>query len=218
MMRERSRGSKLGGAFKKRKEFLLENSNHTFLTAGRNQKTIFSKRDIGQMREEQPCCSKWFKQRDKPQEEGRTNEQKEAENNYMPFENEMPHENEVTEQEIPNQNEAINKEPMKGKNAIEKMRKLKKKAKRQQKKDKLRKENEWLKQLETVFSESEEEEINSGEMTNTDKEEGKEETENQEEQKQSTTRREERARKKPEFFGHNVMVSQLSPSGGETKQ
>ena len=60
MVQERSRGSKLEGAFKKRKGVLLENINLTitFLPAGRTQKTIISKRDIEQTREEQPCCSK----------------------------------------------------------------------------------------------------------------------------------------------------------------
>ena len=52
MVRERSRGYKLEGVFKKRKEILLENSNHTitFLPAGRTQSTIISKRDVGQTR------------------------------------------------------------------------------------------------------------------------------------------------------------------------
>ena len=81
---------------------------HFYHPAGRTQ--IISKRGVGQMREEQPCCSKRYVQREKPQKEERTNEQKEAENIYMPIENEMPHENEVTEEEeITNQNKAINK-------------------------------------------------------------------------------------------------------------
>ena len=131
MVRERSRGSKLERAFKKRKGVLLENSNHTitFLPVGRTQKTIIARRDIGQMKEEQPCCSKWLLQSEKSQAEEKTNERKEAENKNMRIENEMPPENEIPEEkELTNQNEAINKEPMKGKNAIEKMRELKKKA------------------------------------------------------------------------------------------
>ena len=129
MVREQSRGSKPEGAIKNSKGVLLENSNQTitFPPVGRTQKTIISKRDFAQMREDQPCCSKWFMQREKPQEEERTNEQKESDNNYIPIENELPHEKETTEeQEITNQNEAIEKEPMKGRNAIENMRELKK--------------------------------------------------------------------------------------------
>ena len=64
------------------------------------------------------------------------------------------------------------------------------------------------------MSESEEEEENKSKEnnTNSDSEECKEENDNQDNQQQPTTSRGERARKKPEFFGHNVMVPQLSPS------
>ena len=56
-MRERTRGSKLEGAFKKKKGTLLEETEHTvtFLPAGKGKATIMPKRDIGH---DQPCCSK----------------------------------------------------------------------------------------------------------------------------------------------------------------
>ena len=60
LVRERSRGTKMEGAYQKRKGVLMEQSNHTitFLPAGRSQSTIISKRDIGNM-DQQPYCSKW---------------------------------------------------------------------------------------------------------------------------------------------------------------
>ena len=61
LARERSRGSKLEGSYRKKKGVLLEKSNHTatFLPAGRSARTIISKRDLGSSGEQQPCCSKW---------------------------------------------------------------------------------------------------------------------------------------------------------------
>ena len=52
-MRERTRGTKLEGAFQKRKGTLLEQSNHTitFLPAGRTQSTIGNQ-------PAEPCCSR----------------------------------------------------------------------------------------------------------------------------------------------------------------
>ena len=59
MVRERTRGTKLERAYKKKKGVLLEQSNHTinFLPAGRNQPTIISKRDVAN-NTNQPCCSR----------------------------------------------------------------------------------------------------------------------------------------------------------------
>ena len=59
IVRERARGAKLEGAYKKRKGDLLEQSNHkilTFLPAGGTQSTKISKRDVGRLGQ-QPCCS-----------------------------------------------------------------------------------------------------------------------------------------------------------------
>ena len=66
MVRERTRGSKLEGAFKKRKGTLIEDSNHTitFLPAGRTQVTVISKRDVG-YDDQQKSCSKWPMRRTK---------------------------------------------------------------------------------------------------------------------------------------------------------
>ena len=49
LVQERSRATKLEGAFKKRRGVLLEQSNHTvtFVLAGKKQTTITSERDIG---------------------------------------------------------------------------------------------------------------------------------------------------------------------------
>ena len=72
------------------------------------------------------------------------------------------------------------------------------------------------KQLETVISESDEEdEIKTKDNNNSSNPEEREEEKdnnNINNQKQPMTRRGERARKKPEYFGHNIMVSQLSPT------
>ena len=59
MVRERTRGTKLEGVYKKKKGVLLEQSNHTitFSPAGRNQPTIISKRDVAK-NTNQPCCSR----------------------------------------------------------------------------------------------------------------------------------------------------------------
>ena len=60
LVRERSGGTKLEGAFKKRKGVVLEQSNHAimFLPAGQKQPTIISIRDIGKTEElvNKPCC------------------------------------------------------------------------------------------------------------------------------------------------------------------
>ena len=57
LVRERTRRSRLEGAFKKKKGTLLEETKHTvtFLPAGKGKATIMSKREIGH---DQPCCSK----------------------------------------------------------------------------------------------------------------------------------------------------------------
>ena len=62
LVRERTQGTKLEGAYKKRKGTLLEQSNHTitFLPAGSNKATVISKRDdVGNTNGEgsKPCCS-----------------------------------------------------------------------------------------------------------------------------------------------------------------
>ena len=60
LVRERTRGSKLQGAFQKRNEVFLEQTDHkiTFLPAGKTKPTILSKQDVGQDSASQPCCSK----------------------------------------------------------------------------------------------------------------------------------------------------------------
>ena len=62
LVRERTRGTKLEGAYKKRRGTLLEQTNHTitFLPAGSSESTIISKRDVGKTFEgnNKPCCSR----------------------------------------------------------------------------------------------------------------------------------------------------------------
>ena len=62
LVRERSRGTKLDRAFKKREGVLLEQSNHriTFLPAGKKLPTVISKRDIEKTVElaNKLCCSR----------------------------------------------------------------------------------------------------------------------------------------------------------------
>ena len=61
-VRERARGSKLEGVFKKRKGILLEQSEHTitFLPGGCQHATTISKLDLGgtARKENEPCCSR----------------------------------------------------------------------------------------------------------------------------------------------------------------
>ena len=68
LVRERTRGTKLERANKKRKGVLLEQSNHviTFLPAGRNQPTGISKRDVDSSIN-QPCCSREAAKQKQPQ-------------------------------------------------------------------------------------------------------------------------------------------------------
>ena len=60
LVRGRIRGSKLQGAFQKRKGILLEQSDHTitFLPTGKETPTDVSQRDVGYNIENQPRCSK----------------------------------------------------------------------------------------------------------------------------------------------------------------
>ena len=62
LVRERTRGTKLEGAFKKRRGPLLEHSTHTitFFPAGSNQPTIISKTVVGKInsKADKPCCSR----------------------------------------------------------------------------------------------------------------------------------------------------------------
>ena len=91
VVRERARGTKLEGLYKKRKGVQLENSKHTitFLPAGRTQSTIISKRDIGQnASENKPCCSKWSNAQINQQQ--RTSEKKNKVANEMRTKRQLP--------------------------------------------------------------------------------------------------------------------------------
>ena len=184
MIRERARGSKLEGAFKKRKGTLLENSNHTitFLPAGRTASRIISKRDLGHIPNDKPCCSKWPIRNAERKQTTQVREQIIEERSEpllernQQHENEQPIENEMNE--IANQKETPSKEPIKGQTAKQKLNILKKRAKQQQQKNKMKREKTWLKQLDTILSESDsEEEQKREEETNGEEEEEKVTTE-----------------------------------------
>ena len=124
MIRERARGSKLEGAFKKRKGTLLEHSNHTitFQPAGRTASTIFSKRDLGHNPDDQPCCSKW-PIRNTPARKQTSEEENETPTELnQQIENEMPTEREMTnERKTTNQSEPRLPGPIKNQTAQQKL-------------------------------------------------------------------------------------------------
>ena len=237
MVRERARGTKLDGLYKKRKDVLLQNSNHTitFLPAGRTQTTIVSKRHIGQnATENKPCCSKWINTQINQQP--RFNEQ----NSKVAIENETPSplfdalQNEVigqndstndnnheSEQEVQQQNITPNHTISMGKpkrTAHQTMIELNKRTQKQKQQEKLIKKKAILKKLDTILSDSEEElettnNPENDKFPNNNQQEGKhKEEKNNKETKENNSRRGERTRKKPDFYGHNIMVSQLSSS------
>ena len=78
----------------------------------------------------------------------------------------------------------------------------------------MKQEKTWLKQLDTILSESDsEEEQKRGEEETTGGEEEEEKVTTEETPKtDQQQRRGERQRNKPDFFGHNIMVTQLSPA------
>ena len=125
MVRERTRGSKLEGAFKTRKGTLIEHSIHTitFLPAGRTKATNISKRDVG-YDDQQPCCSKWPMRRIKTKTTTAAQENKSPTESDMPTENEMPRNSVMANQPTA----TSDKEPMK----IKTLRQNKQKQQKQQ--------------------------------------------------------------------------------------
>ena len=121
------------------------------------------------------------------------------------------------QQPIITPNYTIGKEKPK-RTAHQTMIELKKRAQRQKQQQKLRKEKAVLKKLDTILSDSEEElePTNNPEKDNhsNNDQQGKKRKEetNNNEAKENTSRRGERTRNKPDFYGHNIMVSQLSSS------
>ena len=101
---------------------------------------------------------------------------------------------------------------------------LKKRAQKQKQQPKLRKEKAILKKLDTILSDSEEEPqtMNNPEIDNrpnNDRQERKHiEEKRDNETKENTSRRSERTRCKPDFYFHNIMVSQLSPSSTQEEE
>ena len=113
MVRERTRVSKIDGAFKKRNGTLIEHGIHTvtFLPAGRTQATVISKRDVG-YDDQQPCCSKWSLSRSKTSTTTAAQKSKSPTESDVATENEMPQMGEMANQPIvTSDNERANESP-----------------------------------------------------------------------------------------------------------
>ena len=231
LVRERARGSKLEGSFKKRKGVLLEQSNHTitFLPAGSNNPSVLSKRDIGYSNEDQPCCSKEADKRKQTKiaEPPTTNE--------LPTTSEQANRNETSSQSLPPDAEVERAhEPIKRQNekkapAMKQFKEKIAKRNQKQKKSKIEKRPTIWEQLENSDSEEEEEqkpEKPNGETITANEEKNKQNEEtitaheekneqNQpkaEKQQKAEPRRGERSRNKTEFYGHNVMITNIDQS------
>ena len=227
LVRERSRGTKLEGAYQKRKGVLIEQSNHTiiFLRAGRSQSTIISKRDIGNM-DQQPCCSKWLVNtaNKKPPKLPKTN--KVAENEEPPIINEIPLQQSTP---TPVETPTTNQQPRNKKNATHALLALKQKVKEQKAKKathKRRKERKTNKQRKTGTN-YRRIRFRGGNTnpTRTDSRGGNRRKQKQRHKRQNRTkgetadkrsnrkkRRGHRSRAKRDYYGNNVMVTQLSPA------
>ena len=215
LVRERARGSKLEGSFKKRKGVLLEQSNHTitFLPAGSNNPSVLSKRDIGYNNEDQPCCSK------------EADKRKQTKIVELPTTSEQANRSETSNQSLPPDAEAERThEPIKRQNekkapAMKQFKEKIAKRKQKQKKNKTEKQPTIWEQSEN--SDTEEETINADEEKNMQNEETTTAHEEKNEQNQpkaekererAEPRRGERSRNKTEFYGHNVMITNIDQS------
>ena len=121
MVREKTRGSKLEGAFKKRKGTLLEHSKRTltFFPVGRTQAPVIFKRDK-EYDNQQPCCFKWQPRRTSTIATTQNQRSESAIESDVPFEIEMPQLDEMASQpkatsdsEAGNENLATNEEQIK---------------------------------------------------------------------------------------------------------
>ena len=234
MVRERTRGTKLERAYKKKKGVLLEQSNHTinFLPAGRNQPTIISKRDVAN-NTNQPCCSREATKQLASQNTGT------ALAGNQPITSEDDSSSEVaTRDDLPitmNLPETsrpptpTTEQRRKKKSALEQLKQKVKKTK-EGKKMKRAKQNQKPEQITEIGSESEEEmwPQQEAEPKIKEKKQDNEEEDNRSEQNPATMidttnqnevqqlpnppRRGNRNRPKTDFFGNNIMVSQITKS------
>ena len=204
----------------------MQQSNHTitFLLAGRSQATITSKRDAGKW-DQRPCCSKWLTTNEVAKTQQQTNSRE------MPKGGEVttPEERTIPE-EVANQqcaattNEPTNQSRVKTKRGTSALKALKQKAKETKRKRNQNKKK--FKKLEQIVEETESDsddetliqtEQNEGERQEEKPDKAKEENnaekeESEQEQKTTPKRRKQRSRNKPNYYGQNVMVTQLSPA------
>ena len=97
--------------------------------------------------------------------------------------------------------------------AAQTMRELKQRAQKQQKYIQIKKEKAFLKQLDVILSETEEEdEVQNNDLSpGTPQREESPKEDDSPQAPQPPSRRGERPRNKPDFYGHKIMVTQLSP-------
>ena len=210
---------------------LLEQSNHTitFLPAGSNNPSVLSKRDIGYSNEDQPCCSKEADKRKQTKivEPPTTSE--------LSTTRERTNRNETSSKSLPPYAEVERAhEPIKRQNekkapAMKQFKEKIAKRNQKQKKSKIEKRPTIWEQLENSDSEEEEEQksekpneetITAHEEKNKQNEEtiiAHEEKNEQnqpkaEKQQKAEPRRGERSRNKTEFYGHNVMITNIDQS------
>ena len=214
LVRERVKGSKLESVYKKRKGKLPDQSEHTitFLTAGSNQKTVISKRDLANQND-QPCSSKEADRRLLETQREMADLLEILETAEVPFFNDIPEppqttieNNEIeqeTERDIVKTNETQQKTKIKKKKTV--IEQLNEKARRQQKRNIKPKLSPILETPSTInLSDSEEEE----EMVRDDVQTTKIKQENDMPPRRDTIqtsqkeiRRGERNRMKTDFFG-----------------
>ena len=233
MVRERTRGTKLEGAYKKKKGVLLEQSNHTitFLPAGRIQPTIISKRDVAN-NTNKPCCSREAAKqlasqntdtalaRNQPITSEDDSSSEVATRDDLPITINLP---ETSRPPTPPTEQRRKKKP-----ALEQLKQKVKKTK-EGKKMKRAKQNQKPEQSTEIGSESEEEMWPQQQAEpKIKKKQDNEEEDNRSEQNPTTMidttnqnevqqppnppRRGNRNRPKTDFFGNNIMISQITIS------
>ena len=189
---------------------LLEQSNHTitFLPAGSNNPSVLSKRDIGYSNENQPCCSKEADKRKQTEivelstTSERTNRDETSSESLPPY------------AEVERAHEPIKRQNKKKTPAMKQFKEKIARRNKKQKESKTEKRPTIWEQFEN--SDSEEEEQNPekpNEETITAHEEKNEQNQPKAEKPQKAEpRRGERSRNKTEFYGHNVMITNIDQS------
>ena len=227
LVRERTKGSKLEGAYKKRRGVLLEQSNHsiTFLTAGPSRTTVISKRDVGQ--QNTTCSSKWRQPSKLPVLKKMAEHEKTATSDKQSkITTTSSSQSEQNQRESTDQAEMTGINDQARKNQTTALASLKQKMRKRllvENSKRTKRQKQWIEQntIQTE-SEGENEEINQ----NPEKSEGERREDEDQQRKnnqqvehevnnpvtgeQNENRRSQRHRNKPNFFGNNVMVTQVS--------